>query len=68
MDQYSALIALMPQIEDLLKEKGETVPRPDYASSGAAHARDEGGHSEDEDEDEKPKKTNFEATSDEDED
>jgi hypothetical protein len=31
MEQYSALIRYLPDIEDVLSQKGESVPRPDYA-------------------------------------
>jgi hypothetical protein len=61
IEQYSAFIAVMPQLESLLVEKGQFVPRPKY--DGAAEAPD---GSED-DEEEESKKANIEATSDEEE-
>ncbi|ETN42614.1 uncharacterized protein HMPREF1541_01771 [Cyphellophora europaea CBS 101466] len=67
LEQYSALIALMPQIEDILREKGEDVPRPDYGASKPAPA--EGQAESDDDADGKAlQRSNIEATSDEDED
>ena len=60
IDQYSAFIAIMPQIEALLSQKGETVPRPSF--DGAAPSA-----SEDDDDEGDPKKSNIEATSDEEE-
>ena len=73
MDQYAAFVTLLPDIEAILKENGQSVPRPNYAD--AKGLSDEGG---DEDQGEfnnniedtasaSPKK-NIEATSDEDED
>ncbi|EXJ88876.1 casein kinase II subunit alpha [Capronia epimyces CBS 606.96] len=66
LEQYSALIDIMPQVEEVLKQQGETVPRPNY--SGSAQAAEENGEEEDEeDEEKKLKKENIEATSDEEE-
>ncbi|KAF2835671.1 PC4-domain-containing protein [Patellaria atrata CBS 101060] len=65
MDQYTAFIAVMPKIEEVLTNKGETVPRPDFSQpskSQASPVKQEEG----EDEDDNVKK-NFEATSDEEE-
>lgn len=63
VEQYSALISIMPQIEDLLSEKGENVPRPKFEVVAPARDEDEeDGDGEDED-----KKANIEATSDEEE-
>jgi len=42
MDQYAALVRLLPHIETVLKEKGEMVPRPDYESSGQGEGEGEG--------------------------
>ena len=63
VEQYAALVAVMPQIETLLSKKGEDVPRPNYASEPVGQADCD---SEDE-EDEEEKKANIEATSDEEE-
>ena len=69
MDQYSALIELLPHIEKELVKKGEKVPRPRYDG----HVKEEKDMVE-EDEDSEvdegnglPKKSNIDATSDEDE-
>jgi hypothetical protein len=80
VEQYSALVDLMPQIEKALETKGEKVPRPKYdTSKEPAEGRVDGAHEESEDEEKaipvkaetkngKRKKANIEATSDEDED
>ena len=64
MDQFSALVAILPQIETIAKEKGEHIPRPDYQapptgspSNGEERDTVEGSRG----------KENFEATSEEDE-
>ena len=65
LEQYSTFIQLLPQIELTLKKDGATVPRPDYGekdplindAEGDASG-DEGGFI---------KKSNIDATSDEDE-
>ncbi len=67
MDQFSAFVELLPQIEKELTKKGEKVPRPLYDG-----VKEEGGVEEEADSDEDgengaPKKSNIEATSDEDE-
>ncbi|EXJ60175.1 hypothetical protein A1O7_04327 [Cladophialophora yegresii CBS 114405] len=63
LDQYSALIQITPQIEDLLKSQGEKVPRPNYSGNAPAED-DEQDDNEGEQRDAKP---NIDATSDEDE-
>ncbi|OCT53030.1 RNA polymerase II transcriptional coactivator [Cladophialophora carrionii] len=63
LDQYSALIQITPQIEDLLKSQGEKVPRPNYSGNAPAEDQDQ-DDSEGEQKDVKP---NIDATSDEDE-
>ena len=72
LDQFAALVDVLPQIEKVLKEKGEDIPRPKYdkmedeAEHGAEE--EEAVDEEEEDaEDTKNEKKNFEATSDEDE-
>lgn len=79
VEQYSAFVEVMPQIEEALKKKGEAIPRPNY---GASHADALDGDQEEpenqqdeldaEDMTRKAKngkrtKANIEATSDEDE-
>lgn len=79
IEQYSALVDLMPQIEKTLEKKGQQVPRPQYESTASAapaadqEERDQGEpEAEEEEEDVKPEtkygKRNIEATSDEEED
>lgn len=79
VDQFSAVVELLPQLETALREKGHTIPRPAYSSHKPA-ASDNGEDDEaDEDvEEEQPDiasevqrekfthKANHEATSDED--
>ena len=71
MDQYAAFVTLLPDIEAILKENGQSVPRPNYAD--AKEQSDEGGdgdqgESDSNIEDPASPKKNIEATSDEDED
>ena len=63
VDQYSKLVALLPQIAAALEAKGEEVPRPLYdaqPSSKPAAGNDEG-------EVERETKQNFEETSEDEE-
>ncbi|KAJ5122858.1 RNA polymerase II transcriptional coactivator KELP [Penicillium atrosanguineum] len=61
MDQFSALIKLLPDIEQALKQQGESLPRPIYSSCA-----DQPGDGNDEPErTASPYKQNIEATSDE---
>jgi hypothetical protein len=62
IEQYSALIQILPQVEELLKSQGEKVPRPDYTGSVPTQYDDE-----DDEEEEREARHNIEATSDEDE-
>lgn len=59
VDQYSAFIAIMPQIEGLLRGMGESVPRPDFDDTVQTAVAEEA------DEEDLPTKSNIEATSDE---
>jgi hypothetical protein len=69
VEQYNALLTLLPQIEGKLSEKGHEVPRPEYgASANDQTAAKNDQDDEDEEEADDPKKSNIEATSDEDED
>ncbi|KIW10979.1 hypothetical protein PV08_10278 [Exophiala spinifera] len=63
IEQYSALIGLMPQIEGLLRERGEKVPRPKYDESAPTDSLQD----DEEPETVADKKANIEATSDEEE-
>lgn len=65
IDQFSAFIKLLPDIEQALKEKGESLPRPVYSSD-----TDQPDNASDEEHDKtaksaSPSKQNIEATSDE---
>jgi hypothetical protein len=68
IDQYSAFVQVLPQIEKELIRKGEKVPRPQYNGQ----VKEEDGKEEDSsdagDDDGVPKKSNIDVTSDEDED
>jgi len=69
LEQYSAFVEVMPQIELALTEKGEHVSRPVYAGGGAVKDEgEEGDGMEGGDENGDAKKLNIEATSDEEED
>ncbi len=65
IEQYSALVEIMPHIETLLKSRGEKVPRPNYNRNAPDEEEDD--EEEDGDEDMDSKKANIEATSDEEE-
>ena len=69
LEQYSTFVELLPQIEKVLKGKGETVPRPQYTKGGGAAVKKENDEDDEEmdADDMKGGKSNFEATSDEDE-
>ncbi|KAI9783481.1 MAG: hypothetical protein M1816_001363 [Peltula sp. TS41687] len=58
IDQYAALIAVLPHMETVLKEKGEEVPRPVY---GEDDGKDDGKASTKA----RKRKRNIEATSEE---
>lgn len=65
IDQFSALIKLLPDIEQALKEQDESLPRPVY-SGGTG--RPDNASDEEQDKAAKgvsPSKQNIEATSDE---
>ena len=84
IEQYTALIEILPDIERVLKSKGVEVPRPQYGKATSKTVEEEQDVDEDEDDDEefetskskgklekfklKPNHANHEATSDEDED
>lgn len=38
MEQFSALLEVLPEIEAALKSKGQELPRPNYASEGPSIA------------------------------
>jgi hypothetical protein len=68
MDQYSTFVELLPLIERELVKKGEKVPRPRYNAQLKEEDFKEGDLSDVGDDNGAPKKSNIEATSDEDED
>ncbi len=52
VEQYSALVDIMPQLEKALQEKGEHIPRPKYditTSDASASAQAQAQVEEDED-------------------
>ncbi|KAI6891805.1 hypothetical protein KC318_g13531 [Hortaea werneckii] len=69
VDQYNAVVEIMPQIEQVLKNKNVEVARPDYdkGEDSGASVQEEGEPSAASDDAKSDKKANHEATSDEDE-
>lgn len=67
LDQFASLITVLPEIETVLKEGGETIPRPDYSGAGSSYESEKGSSSGESEEDAAERK-NIDATSDEDED
>ncbi|KAJ5400420.1 hypothetical protein N7465_010909 [Penicillium sp. CMV-2018d] len=63
VDQFAAIISILPEIEQTLKENGEILPRPVYSAEGGQSGQGEQGqvHSDNQ----SPSKQNIEATSDE---
>ncbi len=41
VEQYAALVRLLPHIETVLKQKGEKVPRPEYEGQSTAEETNE---------------------------
>ena len=75
LEQFSTFVELLPQIEKALEAKGEKVPRPIYGMVGISAKEEEVEKEESGGEDNGvrapgngSKKSNFEATSDEEED
>ncbi|KAL4997775.1 transcriptional Coactivator p15-domain-containing protein [Aspergillus recurvatus] len=68
IDQFSALLTLLPEIETALQEKGVSIPRPNYTNQGTNSDID---YKEEDPTGElsraRPSRENIEATSDEDE-
>ncbi|KAJ5102879.1 RNA polymerase II transcriptional coactivator KELP [Penicillium argentinense] len=62
IDQFAALVELLPELEQALQQHGEALPRPTY--SGAA-GQVSGGNDEHDQSSKSPSKQNIEATSDE---
>ncbi|KAJ5486357.1 ssDNA-binding transcriptional regulator [Penicillium desertorum] len=63
VDQFAAIVSLLPEIEKALKENGETLPRPVYSADGGQSDQGEQGQANPDNQ--SPSKQNIEATSDE---
>ena len=63
VDQFAAMVSILPEIEQALKEKGETLPRPVYSAEGGQSDQGEQGYAHSDNQ--SPSKQNIEATSDE---
>lgn len=63
VDQFAAIVSILPEIEQALEENGEILPRPVYSTEGSQSGQGEQGqvHSGNQ----SPSKQNIEATSDE---
>ena len=64
IDQFNTMIKLIPHIESILAEKGQSIERPDYG--GASTVKQVSAGASEDDEEEAKGKRNFEATSEED--
>jgi hypothetical protein len=65
IEQYSALINVLPQLEHEIQEKGESVPRPDYSGAAPVPPPKENQQENSDEDTDDVKKANFEATSEE---
>jgi hypothetical protein len=68
INQFAALVKALPAVEQVLKERGERLPRPDYdklGKDGAAEELDD-TDAEKKSEAKRERKRNFEETSEED--
>lgn len=63
VDQFAAIVSILPEIEQALKENGETLPRPVYSAEGGLSDQGEQGHAHSDNQG--LSKQNIEATSDE---
>jgi hypothetical protein len=72
LEQFRTFLSLLPQVINELKSEGETVEAPSFESNGHEKATNDDDDDDDEVEEKvvkaKPKKSNIEATSDEEED
>lgn len=66
MDQFASFINVLPEIEALLQESGETIPRPDYSGVRRPSYESDLDQRNDQANDMASRK-NIDATSDEDE-
>lgn len=65
VEQFSAVVSVLPQLENALADRDEHLPRPNY--EGKPPPALDGVDDDEDDDDVEDKKPNFEATSDEDE-
>lgn len=65
MEQFAALVKLLPDIEQALEQQGESLPRPEYFNNTAQGQADGGSDEEMDGKVASPSKQNIEATSDE---
>lgn len=63
VDQFAAIISILPDIEQALKENGEILPRPVYSAEGGQSGQ--GAQGQAHSDNPSPSKQNIEATSDE---
>lgn len=63
VDQFATLVSVLPEIEQTLRESGETLPRPVYLAGEVASDRGKQGQADSERRGQS--KHNIEATSDE---
>ncbi|KGO65021.1 ssDNA-binding transcriptional regulator [Penicillium italicum] len=63
VDQFAAIVSILPEIEQALKENGETLPRPIYSAEGGQSDQGEQGQAHSDNQ--STSKQNIEATSDE---
>lgn len=63
VDQFATIVSILPEIEQALKENGETLPRPVYSAEGGQF--DQGEQRQAHSDNQSPSKQNIEATSDE---
>jgi hypothetical protein len=69
IEQFQTFLSLLPQVLDELEEKGVEIVRPKFGASTTKKATEDSNDEEEVDaKPKKPKKSNIEATSDEDED
>ncbi|KAJ5824422.1 ssDNA-binding transcriptional regulator [Penicillium robsamsonii] len=63
VNQFAAIVSILPEIELALRENGESLPRPVYSPEGGQS--DKGEQGKDHSDNQSPSKQNIEATSDE---
>ncbi|KAJ5988289.1 RNA polymerase II transcriptional coactivator KELP [Penicillium waksmanii] len=65
VEQFAALVKLLPDIEQALEQQGESLPRPEYFDNTAQGHAAEGSDEEMDGKVASPSKQNIDATSDE---